>query len=1181
MLSRLNFLRRGFLLPQLILTKSRSIHFTRILANANDSLPPPPPPSPPVSPLPKKKDPTSTSIRSHLSASEISELVLRRLHFHEQRGVVKALIIGAGIVIVSTVLFLYVFRTPLKNQTVAQVADVARSSLEQDSVRQQVNLLSQELIQNLLADPNILSKALLFLEHVMDNPSTKDTLIRLLQRLMTDNEMQKNVSEFTSQIIYDVMKKPETEIQLGHLFRRAILQKDNQDALYILLKEFIDSEKTKEILTNLAREVAHQVLNDESVKITATTFVKDILNDTGLQQQSGDFAWNAVKNALKPKWFTSHAKTSTMNENQKVEENLTESDFENSIILPPFSRASSLMMSYLYGPRIIKDKILTNISAAIREIHRLAVDNEDQTSRVITNDDWQVHCLLEHLDFALLYGLKYVQDGYYKCVSDFTPKLLLEQIESLLNIETNLGRGRAWFFLALNDSLTESYMKCFQDNRKLVKKFYTSDSIINDTQRLIALTTLCSGLENIQFNLKSDCVYFDRSCWPAYLQVDIKETEKLSLPGVRNDVPSFTTYLSRYDVQHLPSTSAVLNNAIATSKRMRVPKKTTRSSTTSSVVNSYISSDIHTMNLSRSSSVSFDNPSIDGSSLNEENQGTNTLPITTDSPLALPNTKPELSSSLSELDPIFNVRPRTPSPIPSTMVEESVISLIPDDKSSVIDTIDNPSIPIEIQPSVIVEESKNTFELPENSVISSSSTSIDMGLNELSIERKNDDLFQNIPEDALDMIADANMQLQLTLEVYEMENKEKFIKLFPTIIGHNNGNPEVVFLLITTMNVYLLRQVNEINGSYRLDKIESIRIEQIDYIEVGPNEQFLRIITIKHTKLRCLTTGSIELTKAICTSIREAADYGRFPEPQVLPATMQEISIKKELANDLKKNSVHDVKLLDYHYIFWEEPQMSGRKLRKEGHLFTKLVEPPSAMKRLSAATLKSHRQPFEGWRNAYVTLRVDRLNIYLHKSDSTPALSYTLLDENCQGCRRNRNTDRPHAIEIMFANDVKLVMAAKSKSDQDEWLNAIMKGLSQGRIAMKDEENTANTVPCSVMLTEEKIYVCHDEQDNALIRQLDSIKLDYIARLFVDSHCPYYCVLTIEQGNHGSKSWIFYFLFTKEMVQFIKSLQAAVSHTYQVPIDIQPLNDLSFQRECERTSKLLLRSYRPLQLIS
>jgi hypothetical protein len=94
--------------------------------------------------------------------------------------------------------------------------------------------------------------------------------------------------------------------------------------------------------------------------------------------------------------------------------------------------------------------------------------------------------------FFEYFRLRYVQEGYYKCVSEYTPKLLLKQIESLFNIETNIGRGRAWLFFALNDSLMESYIKCFQDNKKLVKKFYTSDSIVNDTQ---------VGVDIVRFNM--------------------------------------------------------------------------------------------------------------------------------------------------------------------------------------------------------------------------------------------------------------------------------------------------------------------------------------------------------------------------------------------------------------------------------------------------------------------------------------------------------------------------------------------------------------------------------------------------------------------------------------------------------------------------------------------------------
>ena len=113
MLTRLSLpLRRGTCLSRLVLSQVRPIPY-RTMAHEQ-------------SPPPKKESP-----RSNYSSSEISDMVLRRLQFRNQHGVVRALIIGSGIVVVSSVLFLYVFRTPLKNQTVAQVADVAKSSLEQ------------------------------------------------------------------------------------------------------------------------------------------------------------------------------------------------------------------------------------------------------------------------------------------------------------------------------------------------------------------------------------------------------------------------------------------------------------------------------------------------------------------------------------------------------------------------------------------------------------------------------------------------------------------------------------------------------------------------------------------------------------------------------------------------------------------------------------------------------------------------------------------------------------------------------------------------------------------------------------------------------------------------------------------------------------------------------------------
>jgi hypothetical protein len=172
------------------------------------------------------------------------------------------------------------------------------------------------------------------------------------------------------------------------------------------------------------------------------------------------------------------------------------------------------------------------------------------------------------------------------------------------------------------------------------------------------------------------------------------------------------------------------------------------------VVNSFISSDIHPTTLSRSSSVSFDNPSIDGSSLNDENP----RPITTDSPSLLPTTALGRSSSLSELDPMLNGRPRTPSPIPSTLVDEQFMTIPVEDKPILTEIIDEQppiieeQVPIiENQPLINAEDSIDISEKTEPSAVSSPSVSIDHSLSELSVERKNDDLLQITQEDSLDL----------------------------------------------------------------------------------------------------------------------------------------------------------------------------------------------------------------------------------------------------------------------------------------------------------------------------------------------------------------------------------------------------------------------------------------------
>jgi hypothetical protein len=113
---------------------------------------------------------------------------------------------------------------------------------------------------------------------------------------------------------------------------------------------------------------------------------------------------------------------------------------------------------------------------------------------------------------------------------------------------------------------------------------------------------------------------------------------------------------------------------------------------------------------------------------------------------------------------MFNNRPRTPSPLPSPIIDEQIITTNTDeqqimtnyieDRSSLTDTVENEPLIVETQPLIIEKPISASVEDPiNNSEKNEPSLSISMnsGINDFSIERKNDDLFQIIEEDTLDL----------------------------------------------------------------------------------------------------------------------------------------------------------------------------------------------------------------------------------------------------------------------------------------------------------------------------------------------------------------------------------------------------------------------------------------------
>ncbi|CAC5400911.1 PLEKHM2 [Mytilus coruscus] len=190
-------------------------------------------------------------------------------------------------------------------------------------------------------------------------------------------------------------------------------------------------------------------------------------------------------------------------------------------------------MSITVNRSSFKDRIVENVAKAVKSIQEIQIYHTSDEPVVLTSDDRPARKLLEHLDHVFLHGLRHITSGYLKIVSEFSTKSTVKDIKRLTNVATDLGRGRAWLSIALNEGLMESYFRCFEGNIKLVKRSYVRDALVLDQQRLNVLITLISGIELVVFQLDYDVPYLDLGTAPpqSRSRADSEESEsdRLSL----------------------------------------------------------------------------------------------------------------------------------------------------------------------------------------------------------------------------------------------------------------------------------------------------------------------------------------------------------------------------------------------------------------------------------------------------------------------------------------------------------------------------------------------------------------------------------------------------------------------------------------------------------------------------
>ncbi|XP_069115023.1 pleckstrin homology domain-containing family M member 2-like [Argopecten irradians] len=428
----------------------------------------------------------------------------------------------------------------------------------------------------------------------------------------------------------------------------------------------------------------------------------------------------------------------------------------------------------------------------------------------------------------------------------------------------------------------------------------------------------------------------------------------------------------------------------------------------------------------------------------------------------------------------------------------------------------------------------------------------------------------NVLEDEEETIAgevrlNNNTKLYLMLDVFD-DSDEEFIKAFATRTGHTEGEANTVFLLVTNRALHLLSQTQ---SDHHFVKDSSIPYQQLDYISLSLSDQVIQIVCLNRRKQYWITTGSQLVTRSIVGCLSQAIDKGDFDVPKIsvlTDATTQKIALKKYAAKECQCE-VSAVEICCYSLVHWDDPTTKGNNsdsTYREGHLLYKINEAGASLGSTLLSTVQDPTALIYGtsWKPAYVVLKDGMLCVYANKTSGKPLHFVQLGGDDCIGCRRASNTDRDHCIQIIMGNGTTWQIALATDVEANEWLQSLCRAVAQG---LEDTSKMVSCLPCCLVLTPQKLLMCHEDVQTSFLRTLGSANLLDITNVLTDPSVNNYCILEFESHDQGvsADQWVLYFNDGPETERFMQALSSAWSTHYQVDVPDMTISDVALQKSC------------------
>uniref|UniRef100_A0A8C3P0R7 Pleckstrin homology domain-containing family M member 2 n=1 Tax=Cyanoderma ruficeps TaxID=181631 RepID=A0A8C3P0R7_9PASS len=941
-------------------------------------------------------------------------------------------------------------------------------------------------------------------------------------------------------------------------------------------------------------------------------------------------------------------------------------------------------------PAEVKDRILENISLSVKKLQSYFAACEDETP-AIRNHDKVLQRLCEHLDHALLYGLQDLSSGYWVLVVHFTRREAIKQIEVLQHVATNLGRSRAWLYLALNENSLESYLRLFQENLSLLHKYYVKNALVCSHDHLTLFLTLVSGLEFIRFDLDLDAPYLDLAPYmpdyykPQYL-LDFEERLPSSVHGSDslslNSFNSVTSTNLEWDDSAIAPSSedgdltdtlscphSTASEANGSRAAARSPTQRHNPFNEDKAESSADTTPVHTASRDKAEAtpegtdqsesctelevirlakkkktgkkkkvkpeeaVNSPEPPRDG----EEplRDGGPTAPGRPEEggeraalgPLALRIPEMKDTSMESVGQPLSKVMDRLNGQLdpggwhtalepPGQPFRTGTPGETPDGSSSgdfsegisaPMDfyrfTVESPNAaapggghhdpPGPGQPPHVsgspeapkeeesregeavgaIEESERTSDEPQTS---QTETTKPQALCEPKKEQPSPSLSsaedsgveegQGSPLELThpsEFRVDNNHLLLLMIHVFR-ENEEQLFRMIRMSTGHMEGNLQLIYVLLTDCYVYLIRK-GAAEKPYMVE--EAVSYNELDYISVGLDQQTVTLVCTNRRKQFLLDTADVALTEFFLVSLKSAMIKGcrEPPYPSILTdATMEKLALAKFVAQESKCEACNVV-VRFYGLVHWEDPMDEALGPASSSYSSAENAITKDGILHYKAGTSYLGK---EQWKPCFVVLSNGILYQYPDRTDVTPLLSINMGGEQCGGCRRSNTTDRPHSFQVILTDRPSLELSAENEEDMADWMQYFCQAVSKGVIPQGVVPTPC--VPCCLVLTDEKVFTCHEDCQTSFFRSLGTAELTDVTAVSTETGKEY-CILEFAQDSKEFlPPWVLYFSCTMELERFLSALNAAWRNFYQVDLQHKTILDAAVKKKCEDAQSLI-----------